>query len=54
MTDLEVLDAIRKGSFWLKLKKLRALGFIDGPIPTKLHVTPDGLEEIKRLQSETP
>jgi hypothetical protein len=52
ISDLQMLEAIRKGSFWLKLKKLRALGFITGTIPTKLLLTQDGVEEIQRITKE--
>jgi len=54
VTDLEVLEAIQKGSFYLKLMKLRALGFIEGPIPRTegrgFRITPDGVEEIARIK----
>ena len=49
ISDADLLEAIQKGSLWLKVKKLRALGFITGPIP-KLEVTADGVWEIKRLR----
>lgn len=49
LSDRDLLNAINKGSFWLKLKKLRAVGFIEGPLPsTKLKVTPDGIREIRK------
>ena len=51
MTDLEVLEAIQKGSFVLKLMKLRALGFIEGRIPKTLAITEDGRKEIEYLKS---
>lgn len=50
ISDYEMLKAISKGSFWLKLKKLRALGFIEGRLPLKLRTTPDGEQEIARLE----
>lgn len=46
----ELLVAIHKGTFLLKIKSLRALGFIKWPLP-KLEVTADGLEEIDRLKN---
>jgi len=52
ISDLQMLEAIRKGSFWLKLKKLRALGFISGRMPLQLLLTQDGAEEIQRITKE--
>lgn len=52
LNDKDVLEAVGKGSFWLKLTKLRALGFIEGRIPIKIRLTDDGKEELKRLQEE--
>jgi hypothetical protein len=49
ISDLQMLVAIQKGSLWLKLNKLRAMGFIAGQVSTKLEVTEDGLKEIQRL-----
>jgi hypothetical protein len=50
-TDFAVLEALSKGTFWLKLKKLRALGYIEGPLPSsKLKVTLDGEIELQRYQ----
>lgn len=51
ISDEEMLIAIQKGSFHLKLTKLRALGFIRGRIP-KIEITTDGAEEIERYKRE--
>ena len=50
LSDLDVLDAIGKGSYLLKFKKLRALGFIQGNLPI-LVLTEDS-KELKRLLAE--
>ena len=49
LSDLDVLEALHKGTLWLKVKKLRALGFVKGRWPA-IEVTPDGVEEIARLK----
>jgi hypothetical protein len=46
LTDHDVLEALYKGTLLLKLKKLRALGFIEGPLPVSLRVTEDGRAEM--------
>lgn len=53
LEDLDVLVAISKGAYWLKLKKLRALGFIKGRIP-QLEITEDGVTEIARMTRGGP
>lgn len=50
LTDLALLEAIRKGQFDLKMRKLRALGFIKGKLP-RIEVTPDGIQYIEDLIS---
>jgi len=52
MNDIEVLTAIGKGTYWLKLKKLRALGYIKGRIP-KLEITEDGIAHLKELAEQS-
>lgn len=63
MNDLEMLEHIAsgklivrdaKGAYWLKLLKLRALGFIKGvigPKNIKLTITRAGRNEIKRIRA---
>lgn len=50
LSDLDVLEGLHKGTLWLKVKKLRALGFVKGPLAS-LEVTPEGVDEIARLKA---
>lgn len=53
--DYQLLRAIKKGSLSLKLKKLRALGFIEGPLPALgLKLTADGEQELEKLHTLQP
>jgi hypothetical protein len=49
MTDLDVLEAIHKGTYWVKLTKLRGLGYVKGRIP-RIELTKDGVEAMEQLK----
>lgn len=53
MTDVELLEALQKGGLMLKLRKLRALGYIEGPmLSLRLRLTPDGEAYVKQEQGK--
>lgn len=51
MTSDDLLLALAKGNFWLKLKALRAEGFVRGRW-SKLEITPEGKEYVRQLERE--
>ncbi len=54
LEDLDLLVAIGKGSFWLKLKKLRAMGLITWPRFPNIELTDEGRAYVKKPDYKPP
>jgi hypothetical protein len=54
LEDLDLLVAVGKGSFWLKLKKLRALGLITWSRFPNMELTDEGRAYVKKPDYKPP